>query len=119
VQEHFLAYPWPGNVRELANVIERAVVLGAGPQITLQDLPPSLVGTPPLLASPVPSALSYHDATAAFVSCCARRWPRPRAIIRRPPRPWGCNAPISNACSTPSTSANPLGYTLYPKGYRP
>jgi hypothetical protein len=38
--------------------------------------------------------------------CCARRWPRPRAIIRRPPRPWGCSAPISNACSTPSASAN-------------
>jgi DNA-binding NtrC family response regulator len=26
-----LAYHWPGNVRELANVIERAVVLGAMP----------------------------------------------------------------------------------------
>ena len=65
-QDHFLAYPWPGNVRELANVIERAVVLGAGPQITLADLPPSLVGAPPLLASPAPTALSYHDATVAF-----------------------------------------------------
>src|SRR5262249_55920276 len=62
VQECSLAYLWPGNVRELANVIERAVVLGAGPQITLQDLPPSLVGAPPRLASPVPQNLSYHDA---------------------------------------------------------
>ena len=26
-----MAYHWPGNVRELANVIERAVVLGAMP----------------------------------------------------------------------------------------
>jgi DNA-binding NtrC family response regulator len=66
VQDRFLAYPWPGNVRELANVIERAVVLGEGPQITLQDLPPSLVGSPPLLASLAPSTLSYHDATVAF-----------------------------------------------------
>jgi transcriptional regulator with PAS, ATPase and Fis domain len=33
------AYNWPGNVRELANVIERAVVLGAGPTVTLEDLP--------------------------------------------------------------------------------
>ena len=33
------AYSWPGNVRELANVIERAVVLGSGPKITLADLP--------------------------------------------------------------------------------
>ena len=34
-----VAYPWPGNVRELANVIERAAVLGEGPEITGEDLP--------------------------------------------------------------------------------
>jgi DNA-binding NtrC family response regulator len=34
-----VAYPWPGNVRELANVIERAAVLGDGPEITGEDLP--------------------------------------------------------------------------------
>ncbi|HXV82902.1 MAG TPA: sigma-54 dependent transcriptional regulator, partial [Candidatus Binatia bacterium] len=33
------AYHWPGNVRELANTIERAVVLGNGPVMTIQDLP--------------------------------------------------------------------------------
>ena len=32
------AYPWPGNVRELRNVIERAVVLAEGKEITLGDL---------------------------------------------------------------------------------
>src|SRR5262249_29482251 len=26
-------YPWPGNVRELRNVIERAVIIAAGPQL--------------------------------------------------------------------------------------
>lgn len=31
-------YSWPGNVRELSNVIERAVVLTEGPNITLDDL---------------------------------------------------------------------------------
>jgi DNA-binding NtrC family response regulator len=34
-----VSYPWPGNVRELANVIERAAVLGEGPEITGEDLP--------------------------------------------------------------------------------
>ena len=34
-----VAYEWPGNVRELANVIERAVVLGQGPEISIYDLP--------------------------------------------------------------------------------
>jgi two-component system NtrC family response regulator/two-component system response regulator HydG len=37
-----LAYSWPGNVRELENVIERAVVLGKGHQLTADDLPASL-----------------------------------------------------------------------------
>ena len=40
----FIAYEWPGNVRELANVIERAVVLGQGPEISVHDLPSSTVG---------------------------------------------------------------------------
>jgi DNA-binding NtrC family response regulator len=38
-----VAYEWPGNVRELANFIERAVVLGQGPDITVRDLPLSTV----------------------------------------------------------------------------
>ncbi len=36
------AYSWPGNVRELENTIERAVVLGRGSQLTLDDLPESI-----------------------------------------------------------------------------
>jgi DNA-binding NtrC family response regulator len=47
-------------------VIERAVVLGAGPQVTLQDLPPALGEAPPLLASSAAPPRSYHDAVAAF-----------------------------------------------------
>src|SRR5208337_4224767 len=31
--------PWPGNVRELQNAVERAVVVGKPPLITLTDLP--------------------------------------------------------------------------------
>jgi two-component system response regulator HydG len=38
----FLEHSWPGNVRELEHVIERAVLLGRGPVITLQDLPPAV-----------------------------------------------------------------------------
>ncbi|MBW2669418.1 MAG: sigma-54-dependent Fis family transcriptional regulator [Deltaproteobacteria bacterium] len=32
-------YCWPGNIRELENVIERAVVLANGPDITVSELP--------------------------------------------------------------------------------
>ena len=38
-------YYWPGNVRELQNVVERAVLLGKGPTITLADLPPDVRGS--------------------------------------------------------------------------
>jgi len=40
-------HTWPGNVRELQNVIERALVLGTGTVISLEDLPESL-REPPL-----------------------------------------------------------------------
>ncbi|TWT49147.1 Transcriptional regulatory protein ZraR [Rubripirellula amarantea] len=37
-------YPWPGNIRQLENVVERAVLLGRGSVLTLEDLPPELTG---------------------------------------------------------------------------
>src|SRR5579863_5020186 len=39
-----MAYSWPGNVRELENVIERAVVLSSGPEISMDLLPDSMLG---------------------------------------------------------------------------
>ena len=37
--ERLMAYNWPGNVRELRNCIERAVALGRGADIQVEDLP--------------------------------------------------------------------------------
>ena len=37
-----LRYPWPGNVRELRNVIERAVILASGSELTVMELPERL-----------------------------------------------------------------------------
>jgi len=37
-----LRYPWPGNVRELRNVIERAVILADGSELTVTELPERL-----------------------------------------------------------------------------
>ena len=39
VMSALIAYSWPGNVRELEHVIERALVLGDGPVVRIQDLP--------------------------------------------------------------------------------
>jgi len=49
-----MAYSWPGNVRELENVIERAVVLSSGTEISADLLPDSLLGRG--------SSFSMHDA---------------------------------------------------------
>jgi DNA-binding NtrC family response regulator len=37
-------YDWPGNVRELQNYIERAVVMAEGDELTLDLLPPIVLG---------------------------------------------------------------------------
>jgi len=58
-RQKLLDYHWPGNVRELANVIERAVVLGDGPTLTLHHLPSRVVGD---LVAPSLEGQSYHDA---------------------------------------------------------
>ena len=46
-------YRWTGNVRELQNVIERAVLLGKGDQVRLEDLPNNLIAAGPVRVEPV------------------------------------------------------------------
>ena len=65
-----LAYDWPGNVRELANVIERAVVLGQGPEVTVADLSPRGESTVPSARS---DELSYRHALDVARSEVIRR----------------------------------------------
>jgi Nif-specific regulatory protein len=52
-------YSWPGNVRELQNVIERAVVLSPGPEITTADLPAEL--HPQRATAPTRTALPLDE----------------------------------------------------------
>jgi two-component system, NtrC family, response regulator AtoC len=56
--EKLTGYNWPGNVRELANVIERAVVLGSGTTVNLDDLPSRIAAGKPAAAS---DTLSYRE----------------------------------------------------------
>ncbi|MCC7202011.1 MAG: sigma-54-dependent Fis family transcriptional regulator [Nitrospirae bacterium] len=61
--EHLMNYHWPGNVRELRNLIERAVVLSEGVEITPYDLPYS-----PFVNSAEENHLikPYHDAVLSY-----------------------------------------------------
>jgi transcriptional regulator with GAF, ATPase, and Fis domain len=38
VMDRLIRYDWPGNIRELRNVLERAVILSAGPVLALSEL---------------------------------------------------------------------------------
>jgi two-component system response regulator AtoC len=65
------AYPWPGNVRELQSAVEYAFVVGEGPVLRLDDVPPELRGEPPVeptssTADAVPGAMRQDDVVAAL-----------------------------------------------------
>jgi two-component system response regulator AtoC len=55
-------HDWPGNVRELQNYVERAVILGSGPELTVEHLPPQLRGQPP--PRPIRPKVGGTDLTA-------------------------------------------------------
>jgi Nif-specific regulatory protein len=44
--QKLMRYDWPGNVRELRNMIERAVVLGTGDEVTEKDIQLSSLAAP-------------------------------------------------------------------------
>ncbi len=45
VLQLLMAYPWPGNVRELENAIERALILSPGEELSVEALPPQILGS--------------------------------------------------------------------------
>ena len=74
VVEKLIAYDWPGNVRELANAIERAIVLGQGPEVSLQDFTITVSALEPVSDS---TSFRYHEAIDGY-----RREVISRALIQ-------------------------------------
>jgi formate hydrogenlyase transcriptional activator len=69
--ELLMNYAWPGNIRELQNIIERAVVLAAGPILSLDPafLPKTAApsNSPQNLSSELPTSI-LHSAQAGSQS---------------------------------------------------
>ena len=71
-------YDFPGNVRELENLIERAVTLSDGSEVTLDALPtplriPTAKGLPPISEGPLPASFSLEAHLAAIEKACLDR----------------------------------------------
>lgn len=50
-EEILCEYDWPGNAREIENVIERALILADGDQVSISDLPPQITKVAPSMSS--------------------------------------------------------------------
>jgi len=59
VMNALVAHPWPGNIRELQNVLERAIVLTRGREITEVHLPSSSLAQPD--SPPAPDVLPLEE----------------------------------------------------------
>jgi DNA-binding NtrC family response regulator len=75
------AYAWPGNVRELQNVVERAVLLGRGTLVTLEDLPSRVTDTTPMPArsadgQPLKAALDGPERQIILETLNSNNWNR-------------------------------------------
>jgi DNA-binding NtrC family response regulator len=90
-ERRLLAYPFPGNVRELRNVIERAVILEAGPLLsedavllrapTPADRAPRPVAPAPPAGAPPPPTLA--DVEKAYVEQLLERAGGNRSQVAR------------------------------------
>jgi two-component system NtrC family response regulator len=61
----FMRYRWPGNIRELQNVLERAVVLAEGPEISLEDIPPEMLLERSVAPEPVAAGVAVAGAAGS------------------------------------------------------
>ena len=78
-----LACPWKGNVRELDNALQRAVILGEGPLLEVEDLPPDLapVADDPALVDDLTEAVRRFE--RMHIERILRRCPDKKDAARR------------------------------------
>ncbi|RMF88630.1 MAG: sigma-54-dependent Fis family transcriptional regulator [Nitrospinota bacterium] len=75
------AYPWPGNVRELKNVLERAVILSEGEEITPHDLPSNLHGEGDFVVEGPAGYLSLEEIEKQYIARLLREFSGHRAKV--------------------------------------
>jgi len=62
-----LRHPWPGNVRELRNAVERGLILSAGLEVGLSDLPAQVGASLPRSTMEVGNAVTLEQLEAEHI----------------------------------------------------
>ncbi len=83
-KRQMLSYGWPGNVREMRNVIERAIILGAGGPVDALDLP-GQAPMPEVPEPPPPDLMAGGEAPAVPVTADPNRMEKKEPVFRLPP----------------------------------
>jgi len=73
VLEKLRGHSWPGNVRELQNLVERCVIMAAGDEIGLSDLPAELLAGPSAGQAPVTLRQAREDFEKDFLLSALQR----------------------------------------------
>ncbi|MFZ4748295.1 MAG: helix-turn-helix domain-containing protein [Sphingomonas sp.] len=115
VRARLLASNWPGNVRELQNIVRRAVVMSAGPELTMATFAGTNIGAEPvarqvMVNHSVPQATAAEPTADAFASMTLDEIER-----------WAIEAAVSRAGGSLRKAAHALGLspsTLYRKRER-
>jgi DNA-binding NtrC family response regulator len=78
-----MACPWKGNIRELDNALQRAAILGDGPLLTPEDLPPDLAPRTddPALVEDLGEAVRRFE--KIHIERLLRRYPDKKEVARR------------------------------------
>ncbi len=61
---------WPGNIRQLRQVIERAVLIGGGERIEVDDLIDSDTPTPRATSLPAPGSMTLEEIEERMIRSC-------------------------------------------------
>ncbi|MEZ4485597.1 MAG: helix-turn-helix domain-containing protein [Syntrophotaleaceae bacterium] len=71
--QRFEAYRWPGNIRQLRNVLERAVVLARGREITERELPTEIIAHPSTSSSTLAPVRPLKETEAELIRDALQR----------------------------------------------
>lgn len=65
--EYMKKYNWPGNIRELQNIVERALLISEGAEISSEHLPEGLKNEKGFLSKMLEKKFSIEDYTKEFI----------------------------------------------------